>query len=169
MTATDESAETAPPRYWVTTASPTIEAVINPLTAACTEAGYVPNEVRILDNPDVRDDSELAADLIEQIVTAHGAPEPTIEFVTIDSERDFEDIVAYHRQAIAEAQAANTPVAIDVTPGRKFMSAIAFQAGIQFDADHVYYLYLHSSDYYDRCYPDLPRTGVDLVDFTEVF
>jgi len=166
MAATDP---TNTPRRWVTTASPTIEAVINPLTAACTEAGYVPTDVRILNNPDVRDDSKRAADLINGIVTAHGGDEPNVEFVTIDSERDFEDIVAYHRQAIEDAQAANTPVAVDVTPGRKFMSAIAFQAGIQFDADHVYYLYLHSSDYYDRCYPDLPRPGVDLVDFTEVF
>jgi len=157
------------PRRWVTTASPTIEAVINPLTAACTEADYVPTDVRILDNPDVREASEQAAALIKGIVTAHGGDDPTIEFVTIDSERDFEDIVAYHRQAIEDAQGDDTPVAVDVTPGRKFMSAIAFQAGIQFGADHVYYLYLHSSAYYDRSYPDLPRPGVDLVDFTEVF
>lgn len=166
MSVTDADAS---PRHWVTTASPTIEAVINPLTAACTEAGYVPTDVRILDNPDVRDASERAADLIDSIITAHGGVGPTVERVTIDSERDFADIVAYHREAIETAQAADTQVAVDVTPGRKFMSAIAFQAGIQFGADHVYYLYLHSSDYYDRSYPDLPRPGVDLVDFTEVF
>ena len=156
-------------RHWVTTASPTIEAVINPLTAACTEAEYLPDVVRILDNPAVREDSKRAAELIRNIVEAHSGEEPTVEFVTIDSERDFEDIVAYHRESIQAATDSDTPVAIDVTPGRKFMSAIAFQAGIQFGADHVYYLYLHSSDYYDRAYPDLPRPGVDLVDFTEVF
>lgn len=157
------------PRYWITTASPTIEGVVNPLTAACTEAGYVPNVVRILDNPGVRDDSKQAADIIREVILAHGADEPTIEFVTIDSERDFEAIVAFHRDAIEEATQAEASVAIDVTPGRKFMSAIAFQAGIQFDADHVYYLYLHSSNYYDRVYPDIPKPSVDLVDFTEVF
>jgi hypothetical protein len=153
----------------VTTASPTIEAVINPLAAACTEAGYIPSVVHILDNPDVREASEQAAALIKDIVVAHGGDEPTVEFVTIESERDFEDIVSYHRTSIQTAIETDSPVAIDVTPGRKFMSAIAFQAGIQFGADHVYYLYLHSSDYYDRVYPDLPRPGVDLVDFTEVF
>jgi hypothetical protein len=49
------------------------------------------------------------------------------------------------------------------------MSAIAFQAGMQFGADHVFYLYVDSSDYYDRVYPDLPRTGNELVDFSKVF
>lgn len=156
-------------RHWVTTASPTIEAVVNPLTAACTDAEYIPSVVRILDNPDVREDSKQAAGLIKNSIAAHSGDEPTVEFVTIDSERDFEDIVAYHRDAIEKASEAGASVAIDVTPGRKFMSAIAFQAGIQFGADHVYYLYLDSSDYYDRVYPDLPRPGVDLVDFTEVF
>jgi hypothetical protein len=156
-------------RHWVTTASPTLEAVINPLSAACTEAGYIPSDIRILDNPTVREDSKQAAELLKHIVKAHGGEEPTVEFHTIDSERDFEAIVAYHRESIQEATQTDTPVAIDVTPGRKFMSALAFQAGIQFGADHVYYLYLHSSDYYDRVYPDLPRPGVDIVDFTEVF
>ena len=164
-----ESKYETTPRYWITTASPTIGGVVNPLTAACTEAGYIPSIVRILDNPGVREDSKQAADIIREVVSAHDADEPTIEFVTIDSERDFEAIVEFHRDAIEEATQTEAPIAIDVTPGRKFMSAIAFQVGIQFGADHVYYLYLHSSNYYDRVYPDLPRPGVDLVDFTEVF
>jgi len=157
------------PCHWVTTASPTIEAVINPLTAACTEADYVPDVVRILDNPDIADASDRATELIRTVVAAHGDSEPTIDHVTVDSERNFTEIVDYHRQAIEDARDNDAAVAIDVTPGRKFMSAIAFQAGIQFEADHVYYLYLDSSDYYDRVYPDLPRPGVELVDFTEVF
>lgn len=67
-------------RHWVTTASPTIEAVVNPLTAACTEAGYVPDVVRILDSPGVREDAEQAAALVEAIVAAHGGEDPTVEF-----------------------------------------------------------------------------------------
>ncbi|SEP07106.1 hypothetical protein SAMN05216388_10316 [Halorientalis persicus] len=157
------------PNYWITTASPTIEAVVNPLTAACTGAGYVPDVVRILDNPTVRESSARAAELAGEIVAAHAGEEPDIDRITIDSEREFEAIVDYHRHAVNDAHDDGATVAIDVTPGRKFMSAIAFQAGIQFGADHVYYLHLHSSDYYNRVYPEIPRPGVDLVDFTEVF
>lgn len=32
-------------------------------------------------------------------------------------------------------------IAVDVTLARKFMSAITFQAGFRFDADHVFYFY----------------------------
>lgn len=155
-------------RYWLTTASPTIEAVVNPLAAACTEREYVPDEIRVLRNPGVEAPSERAMALMDTVVEAHGG-DATIEPVSIDTERDFEAIVDFHRAGVEEAREAGADVAIDVTPGRKFMSAIAFQAGIQFDADRVYYLYLHSSDYYDRVYPDIPQPGVDLVDFAEVF
>ena len=49
------------------------------------------------------------------------------------------------------------------------MTALAFQAGMRFEADHVYYLYLYSNGYYDRLYPEIPTTGVDLMDFTGGF
>jgi hypothetical protein len=48
------------------------------------------------------------------------------------------------------------------------MAVMAFQAGRQFDADHIFYLYIHSSQYYGRPYPEVPQTAVDLMDFTEV-
>lgn len=155
--------------HWVTTASPTIEAVVNPLAAACTERGYVPDVVRILQNPGVEDAATEALEIVRATVEAHVGSAPRVETVSIDSERDFTDIVEYHRHAIESGHSGDATVAVDVTPGRKFMSAIAFQAGIQFGADHVFYLYLDSSDYYDRVYPDLPRTGNELVDFSKVF
>jgi S-methylmethionine-dependent homocysteine/selenocysteine methylase len=163
------ASESADECYWVTTASPTVEAVVNPLAAACHERGYVPDVVRLLRNPDVREASEETIDYVETVVAAHGDEPPDVQPVTIDSERDFEAIVDYHRESVAAAAQAGASVAVDVTPGRKFMSAIAFQAGIQFDADRVFYLYLDSADYYDRVYPDIPRTGSELVDFSEVF
>ena len=160
---------TATERHWLTTASPTVEAVVNPFVAACTERGYVPDVIRILSNPGVEAATERATALVDDVVAAHDGESPTIDVVTIDSERDFEAIVDFHRAGIKDARDAGADVAVDVTPGRKFMSAIAFQAGIQFDADRVFYLYLDSSDYYDRVYPDIPRPGVDLIDFAEVF
>jgi hypothetical protein len=158
-----------PSIHWITTASPTIEAVVNPLAAACAEHEYVPDVVRILRNPGVRTESEHALEMIGTIVEAHTGTTPEVDPVTIDSETNFEDIVDYHRASIEAAREEDATVAIDVTPGRKFMSAIAFQAGIQFEADHVFYLYLDSSDYYSRIYPDIPSPAVNLVDFAEVF
>jgi len=49
------------------------------------------------------------------------------------------------------------------------MSVIAFQAEIQFKADHVFYIYVSNNRFYGWLYPDVPKPVVDLVDFQEVF
>jgi hypothetical protein len=106
-----------------------------------------------------------AETLAEAIVDEYdGSLETSRE--SLDAERDFEAIVSYFRDNIQTAE--ETEVAVDVTPGRKFMSAIAFQAGFQYNAEHVFYLFLDSNEYYGRIYDDIPSTAVDLIDFTEV-
>jgi len=140
---------------------------MNPFAAAC-EKGIVPDRMAVLQNPDIATDSERACEICEEIAGIHGQESLEIDTTVIESDRDFESIVDFYKQAIVEVEDTAT-VAVNVTPGRKFMSAIAFQAGMQYGADHVYYFYLDSSDFYDRVYPDVPRTGADLVDFTEVF
>jgi hypothetical protein len=85
----------------------------------------------------------------------------------VDVERQYDELYV-----TAEFEHGDISEFIDhliVTPGRKFMSAIAFQAGIQFDADHVFYLYIVNNQFYGRLYPDVPRPMVELVDFQEVF
>lgn len=151
---------------WVTATSPTVEAVVNPFVAACDQ-GFLPDELIVLQNPDIATASEQATEMCEDIAAIYGQDSIDVRTTEIQSDRDFESIVDFYRTAIGEADDAT--VAVNVTPGRKFMSAIAFQSGMQYDAAHVYYFYLDSSDFYGRVYPDIPRTGADLVDFTEVF
>lgn len=152
-------------QVWITNASPTVQAVVDPIAAAC-ETGFVPTTVHIVENPAVAAESDEAAAIVDGIVAAHGGS-ATIESRRIDDERDFDAIAAYYRDAVATAP-DDADVAIDLTPGRKFMAVMAFQAGRQFDADHIFYLYIHSAQYYGRPYPEVPRTAVDLMDFTEV-
>lgn len=151
---------------WVTNASTNVEAVVNPVSAACQD-GFVPDIVHLLENPGVDEQGEQALAAIEEIVGHYGG-DASVESEMLDDERDFEAIVDYYQRTIDDAPDSHE-TAVDVTPGRKFMSAMAFQAGLQYDADHVYYLYVHSSTYYDRSYPEIPATGVDLMDFTGVF
>jgi hypothetical protein len=151
---------------WVTAANPTPGPVVNSLNAAC-EAGYVPDRVHLLSNPSVADAVDSIESLTETIVGAYGQPDVTVHVEEVADETEFNGIVEYYRDAIARADAENDTVAVDVTPGRKFMSAIAFQAGIQFGADHVYYLLVDSSRYYELLYPEIPRSGLELIDFTE--
>lgn len=157
------------PKCWVTTGSTNPEAVVNPLAAACTEWDYVPDEVYLLGNPGVADQIDRITELTGTIIDAYSGEEPEIEVTSLASETDFEDVVAHFKTAIMEAREDDGEVVVDVTPGRKFMSAIAFQSGIRFGADRVCYLHVHSGELFGRVYADLPRSGTTLYDFTEVF
>lgn len=151
---------------WITTASPHVRAVANPLNAAC-HRGFVPDTLYVIENPGVEEEIERALELCTTIVEAYGGATPEINVTTLDSEVDFTRIHAHIRDAIEAVTADDGDVAVDITPGRKFMSAIAFTAGIRYGADHVFYLYLKGSEHYGQSYPDIPHTGVELYDFTE--
>jgi hypothetical protein len=140
--------------------------VLNPLAAAC-DSGYVPDEAWILSNPGVAESVAAATDRFDVIIDAHGG-DATISTHSLDRETDFSGIIEFYRSAIETAHEHGDTVAVDVTPGRKFMSAIAFQAGFRFSADRVYYFYRKAGGYYGQFYPEIPRTASELIDFTEV-
>lgn len=153
-------------RIWVTIGTPTMPAILNPLTAAC-DRGYVPDEVRVLSNPGVAESVAAATDGFSVILDAYGT-DATISTHDLAAETDFRKIIEFYRSTIEAAREGGDTIAVDVTPGRKFMSAIAFQAGFKFDADHVFYFYRKSGGYYGKLFAEIPRTATELIDFTEV-
>lgn len=150
---------------WLTIASPTTEAVVNPLIAACDD-GIVPDEIQLLSNPGLDDTVSALRPLLADVVAEYDG-KTTVTVHSLDAETQYNEIVSFFVDGIKGAQGQSASVAVDFTPGRKFMSAIAFQAGLQYDADHVFYLHLQATDY-GYSYPDIPRTNAELVDFTEV-
>jgi len=156
----------------VSSGSTTIEAMVNPIAAACAgdgiEEAYVPDTVHFLNNPGLGDAISEASAISRTILEQYGVDDPTIETTYIEHETGFNGIVSHFQTAIEDAHTAGANVAVDVTPGRKFMSVIAFNAGTTYDADHVFYFYLTSSEYYSRVYPEIPKPAVELYDFTEV-
>lgn len=140
--------------------------ILNPLLAACDQ-GFVPDRARILSNPGVADAVSIATSKFEAIGDVYDG-DIQVTQTELDAETDFADIVGFYREAITTAHDNGDRVAVDVTPGRKFMSAIAFQAGFQYDADHIYYFHRNAGGYYGQFYPEMPRTATDLIDFTEV-
>lgn len=155
-------------KIWVTTASTNVQALTNSLTAACDD-GYVPDAIHVLEMPDVAAQVGEALDDAARTIAAYGGDDPTIHFTSIDREVEFERIHEHVRSAIQDADAGDDEVAVDITPGRKFMSAIAFGTGLRYDAEHVFYLYISSTDYFGRQYPEIPRTAAHLYDFAEGF
>jgi hypothetical protein len=154
-------------RVWVTNGSTSTAPVVNPLIAACDD-GFEPTDIYVLSNPVIEDVTDRATSLMKTAVTAHGGDEPEITVETIDEETDFDAIFAYLQSAIQAGTAADAEIAVDITPGRRFWSVISFQAGIKHDVDHLYYSHVHTEDYFGETYPTIPRTAVDLIDFTEV-
>jgi hypothetical protein len=151
---------------WVTTASSNVQSMTNSLIAAC-DHGFVPEDIHILEMADVAQQVDQAIDDASRTIRAYEGEDPEVHFTAIDEEVDFERIHDHVRSAIEEAKEAGDEVAVDITPGRKFMSAIAFATGMRYDADHVFYLYISSTDYFGRLYPEIPRTATNLYDFTE--
>jgi hypothetical protein len=153
-------------QIWVTNGTPTMPGILNPVTAACDQ-GYVPDEVRILSNPGVAEYVTEATNRFEVIIDAYGG-DADVYTRDLDDETDFHGIIDFYRSTIETAQGNDDRIAVDVTPGRKFMSAIAFQSGFKFDADHVFYFHRKAGGYYGQFYAEIPRTATDLIDFTEV-
>jgi hypothetical protein len=78
-------------------------------------------------------------------------------------EEDYETYADLYREAIRNS--VGNPSAIDITPGRKFASAIGMQIGIEEKIDSIFYLHLLDDSYADLPYPQIPRSLVKLVDF----
>lgn len=154
-------------RAWVTASSTHVFSMVNPITAAC-EQGFVPNRLYFLDSPGASQQIQKALDIAATVITEYGGDEPEIQLTPLDEDDEYERIHAHFREAITEVHDADGEVAVDITPGRKYMSAIAFTTGMQYDADHVYYMYLEAFEDYGPSYAQEPRTASTLVDFTEV-
>jgi len=151
---------------WITNASTTVEAMVNPIAAAC-DGGYVPDRLYLLENPEVTDAVDRAIAFATAVIEAYGGDEPAVELTRLDNDRAFDRVRTHVGDAIEAVHDEGGRAAVDITPGRKFMSAIAFAAGIRYEADHVFYFYLHSADYYGLSYAGMPRTAGQLYDFTE--
>lgn len=154
-------------RAWVTASSTHVVSMVNPITAAC-ERGFVPDRLYFLDSPGASQQIQDALDVATTVITEYGGGEPEIRLTSLDEDDEYERIHAHFRDAINEVHDEEGRAAVDITPGRKYMSAIAFTTGMQYDADHVYYMYLEDVDDYGPSYAQEPRTASTLVDFTEV-
>lgn len=151
---------------WITTSSTRVESVVNSFIAACDD-GFVPDRLYHMITPEVEDTMEQVQAVAAETATAYGGDGLEIRTTELQTELDFESIHSHVKAAVDEVQADGGELAVDITPGRKFMTAIAFAAGMRYGADHVYYLYLDPREY-GLLYPELPRTGVQLYDFTEI-
>jgi len=126
----------------------------------------VPDTLVFVQNPSVAAKMEGIAEVAEDIVSVYGEI-PEVRFENTEAETDFAGYYEIVRDTIEKAKEDGAKVAINITPGRKYMSGIAMQTGVQKGADHVFYLLISESEHYGEEYHNIPSTATELYDFTE--
>ncbi len=114
---------------WITTAGSSPFAVINTLWAACELDGYVPEKVYIVANEKVENEVKIVHEWIGRILKGYGST-AIIERIHAD-EVDFTNFSRILSTCITEEKKKGNQVAVDMTPGRKFMSAFSMFNGLK--------------------------------------
>ncbi|MBC7086203.1 MAG: hypothetical protein H5T43_07560 [Methanomethylovorans sp.] len=154
-------------KYWITFIGSSPFAVINTVWAACKE-GYVPDSLMLFVNEEL---SETSINTVRQwlpiVLVEYGIKEPSIRTLNVN-ETGFHEIKDFYGSCISSFKEKGE-IAVDITPGRKYMSAIAMAAGISENANHVYYLHLKDSLYQDKPLSLIPAHKCQLIDLKKEF
>jgi len=139
-------------KYWISFIGSSPFAVINTIWAACKVDNYCPDKFVFLVNKKLKQEwIDAVISWVPLILSEYSSKAPAIilhEF----KETDFSTIKDTYEELVCSFKEKGQ-VAIDITPGRKYMSAIAMEAGISRNADHIYYLHLKDYRYENSPYP----------------
>ncbi len=155
-------------RYWIAFIGSSPFAVINTIWAACREAGYVPDHAVFMINRELNEEwIDIVRHWVPRILEEYGVEDPLLSTHMVE-ETGFQMICEEYRAHLFDLK-ANDEVAVDITPGRKYMSAIAMEMGLSMNADHVYYLHLTDNRYHNIPYPIVPLHRHELIDMKKEF
>jgi len=139
-------------RVWITTVGTSSFAVFNSLWMAIVGDSYYPDKVYLLWNDRVKENMEKIKEYIKALKEAYGRTIIIDDTYRVDEE-DFKIFTKTLTEIIKKEKLEGNEIAIDMTPGRKFMSAFSMYAGVEgveagkFKADRVYYLHLKDPSY----------------------
>ena len=164
---------------WITTVGWSPFAVINPVWAYCKEFKECPSKFILIytKNERIKNNLTLVKSYLKEIAWGY-SNEKFLDKNIIIHQIDDEDIQNYAntlKKLISTEMDANPKkIILDMTPGRKYMSAINVYYGLQRTKIpiQVFYLHLEESRYQDVPYPLTPiikNELVDIIDSTEIF
>ncbi|WP_462273258.1 hypothetical protein [Methanohalophilus sp.] len=155
-------------KYWLAFIGSSPFAVINTIWAACREEGYVPEHVKFLTNNELKEEwKDTIGNWVPTLLEEYGVKDPLYSTNKIE-ETNFNGIHDKYRSIFSEI-GENDEVAVDITPGRKYMSAISMEIGLEMGADHVYYMHLSDNRYQNSPYPLIPKHRHTLIDLKKEF
>ena len=155
-------------KTWITSIGISHHAVVNTLWAAVAEKEWIPDRVHILTNDRTKKDSVTIAKRIEAIVLHYGGE--SLDFrVHVFLERDLESLFRLYAKVIEDETAEGNEISVDITPGRKFMSAFALYSALnrRENVGNIFYFHLLDDEFMDRSYPFLPVNAFELRNLME--
>ena len=149
---------------WITSVGTSAYAVVNPLWAACVFDEFIPVRFHFLVNQGTVKNADTAEGWIKHVLHEY-----EIKPQVIKHQIDEEDMDNFAKVLckVIETEFGNS-IAIDMTPGRKFMSACALLAGRKYEVEKLYYLHLYNSAYQDRPFILIPFNQQRLVNVIEL-
>jgi len=138
-------------RVWITTVGKSPFAVVNPIWMVCRRGEFIPERVYLIWNEAVADVKKAVENNVRVILRNYGVDEPEIiadESVKV-REDDFKRFKEILKRICDKELDEGNEVAIDMTPGRKFMSALSMGLGFRKNkpVHRVYYLHLADQRY----------------------
>jgi len=164
---------------WITTVGWSPFAVINPIWAYCKENDECPNKIILIYTPfeRIKHSLDICRRYISEILKTYNGKYLKEDSIIIEEiENDNIEIYADKLNKIIEREKIRKPdrIILDMTPGRKYMSAINVYYGYNLKDTpiQVFYLHLEESKYQDVPYPLTPvikNELTDILESTEIF
>ena len=159
-------------KVWISTVGWSPFAVINPLWAACyfKRENFVPEKVILLNNQNQNESVKKNYGIVEawltRIINEYRGREPIIESVEAN-ESNMKEYAQTFQQVIEKH--LKDEIAIDMTPGRKFMSGIAMWYASQPKSNiaKLYYLQLWGRKYQNVPFIKIPMVNQKLINIKE--
>jgi CRISPR associated protein Csm6 len=155
-------------RSWITTVGPSPFAVINTFWAAAERDHWVPSRIYLIYEDHTKGSLPGISCVMEKIVLEYGGKKPEIFCKSID-EDDLGDVFKTYETIINEERELGNKIAIDITPGRKYMSAFSLYAGLKGGTiDKIYYIHIRGRKYMNLPYPMIPTPYCNLEDIVSI-
>ena len=155
---------------WITNISTSKFAGINTLWAAMMREDFIPDKVHLIHlhsgKVDKKSQKEAYTGYLNLLKRYGG--QGTIVIHDYD-ETNFRNIAREMEALVREEKSEGHTVAIDMTPGRKFMSAFSMYMGVglglKYKADMIYYLHVRSLGQFNGLpFPMIPSNLMTLYD-----
>jgi hypothetical protein len=156
-------------KTWITSIGIAHHAVVNTLWAAVAEKEWIPDRIYLLTNDRTKKDAVAIPQRMEAIVLHYGGEKLDFRLKVFD-ETDLEGLFRLYSGIIEQETGEGNEISVDITPGRKFMSAFALYCSLnrRENVRNIFYFHIMDDEFLDRAYPFLPINSFTLRNLIEL-